>query len=323
MFHKRQSVNRRDFIKTATGTGAALSVACGGSESESASETPTEPASSMYASMNGALFNWKLGWPEFAHLAAKVGYPGTDVSLGSAMKEGLDATKALLTELNLKPAVVGLPMNATRDEKSYKEGLKGLDEAAQFAAAIGCPRMSVVMMPGGMAPKEETWKMMRDRFTAISEILARSNVRLGFEFLGPLQLRKMMPHPFIYRMDEMLEFAKECGPNMGLLLDSWHWYHAEATVDDIIAAGKSRIVSVHVSDCAEMPPEEVKDGERLMPGEGVIDFVSFFQALRKIGYEDGISPEVNGRIPADMPQEEAARLGLETTFSVLRKAGVA
>ena len=72
-----------------------------------------------------------------------------------------------------------------------------------------------------------------------------------------------------------------------------------------------------------MPPEEVRDNQRLLPGEGVIDLVGFFQALQKIGYEDGVSPEALGRIPKDMPIEEGARLGLETTLSVMRKAGVA
>ncbi len=98
-------------------------------------------------------------------------------------------------------------------------------------------------------------------------------------------------------MDEMLEFAKECGPNIGLLLDSWHWHHAGATVADILAAGKSRVVTVHVSDAAKAPPEEVRDNQRLMPGEGVIDLVGFFRALQKIGYEDGVSPEASGPRP--------------------------
>ena len=123
-------------------------------------------------------------------------------------------------------------------------------------------------------------------------------------------------------MNEMLQFAKECGPNVGLLLDAWHWYHAGATVADIIAAGKSRIVTIHVSDCPKMAPEDVRDNQRLMPGEGVIDLVGFFRALKQIGYEDGVSPEPIGRVPADMSAEDGAKLGLQTTLAVMRKAGV-
>jgi sugar phosphate isomerase/epimerase len=285
----------------------------------------TGAAARMYVSLNSALLTGgRVGWPEFARLAAKIGYGGADLNLAAAMKEGLEPTRALLAELKIKPAVCGLPVAATRgDDAAFQESMKSLDEAAKFAAAVGCPRMTLVVSPGSQIPKEEQRKMLRGRLTQVSEVLAKSNVRLGLEFLGPMALRAKAANVFIYRMDEMLEFAKECGPNIGLLLDSWHWHHAGATVADILAAGKSRIVTVHVSDAAKMPPEQVQDSQRLMPGEGSIDLVGFFQALQKIGYEDGVSPEVLGRVPKDMPVDEGARLGLETTLSVMRKAGVA
>ncbi len=180
-----------------------------------------------------------------------------------------------------------------------------------------------VLPPASATPKPEFRKLLKDRLSAISEVLLRHKVRLGLEFLGPLQFRTRQPHEFIWRMDEALAFAKECGPNIGLQLDCWHWHHAGATVADILAAGKSRIVSVHVSDAKKQPPEEVRDNQRLLPGEGVIDLMGFFHALKKIGYVDAVSPEPIGRIPADMSAEEGARLGLESTLAVMRKAGVA
>jgi sugar phosphate isomerase/epimerase len=69
-------------------------------------------------------------------------------------------------------------------------------------------------------------------------------------------------------------------------------------------------------------PEQVRDNQRVMPGEGVIDLVGFFKALKKTGYQDGVSPEVLGRIPKDMPPEDGAKLGLSTTLAVMRKAKV-
>jgi len=107
------------------------------------------------------------------------------------------------------------------------------------------------------------------------------------------------------------------------VLDSWHWHHSGATTNDIVQAGKSRIVTIHLSDAAKMPPADVKDNQRLLPGEGVIDLVGFFRALKQIGYEDGISPEVLGRIPATMSAEEGAKLGLDASLAVMRKAGIA
>ena len=277
----------------------------------------------MYLALNGTLVAGRVAWPDFARLAARLGYPGTDVSLGPAMTQGVAATKALLEHLRLKPAVVGLPVEFRKDEATFRQGLDKLEEAARFSAAIGCPRMTTYLLPSSDTPKAELRRLLKTRFQAVAGVLQRSQVRLGLEFIGPVHLRKRWPHEFIWRMDEMCEFAKECGPNVGVLLDSWHWYHAGGTVADILAAGKQAIVHVQVADSPKAPPEKIVDSERLMPGEGVIDWGAFFGSLKRIGYEDGVSPEIFGRGLKDMPPEQGATLGRDTTLAVMRKAGVA
>ncbi len=239
------------------------------------------------------------------------------------MKEGVEATRAMLRELKLRPACCGCPVNAGRDEAAYKAGMEGLEEAARFAAAVGCNRMTAILPAASRTPKDELLKTYKERYTAVAAVLAKHKVRLGFEFLGPLQFRTRSPYEFLWRMNDVVDFCKECGPNTGLLLDAWHWHHAGATVQDILNAGKSRIVTVHVSDCAKMAPEDVKDNQRLLAGEGVIDLMGFFKALKKVGYVDGVSPEPLGRIPAGTSPEEGARMGLESTLGAMKKAGVA
>jgi sugar phosphate isomerase/epimerase len=306
-------MTRRDFVNLAACAGASLGI-----------PEPAPAASRrMYVSLNGSLTGNKVPWPEFARIAAKAGYGGVDLNLGAAMKEGVEATRSLLRELKLQPACCGCPVNAGRDEAAFKAGMEGLDEAARFAAAVGCNRMTAILPAASRTPKDELLKMYKERYTAVGEVLAKHKVRLGFEFLGPLQFRTRQPYEFLWNMNDVVAFCKECGPNMGLLLDAWHWHHAGNTVGDILKAGKSRVVTVHVSDCAKMAPEDVRDNQRLLAGEGAIDLVGFFKALKKIGYTDGVSPEPLGRIPAGTPPEEGARMGLESTLGVMKRAGVA
>lgn len=182
--------------------------------------------------------------------------------------------------------------------------------------------MGTWIMSSSPTPKAELRKIYLDRLKTICEGLAKHRVQLAIEFLGPLHLRKLHPHEFIYRMDEMLQFAHDIGPNAGLMLDSWHWHHAGGTIENILTAGKQRIVHVQAADAPALPPERIQDSERLMPGEGIIDFVAFFGALKKIGYEGGVSPEIFGRGLKNMLPEEGAKLGLETTTAVMRKARV-
>ena len=276
----------------------------------------------MYPALNGTLVTGRVSWPDFARLAARIGYPGVDVSLDAALKAGAAATRALLEELHIKPAVLGFPVNFRGDDAAFDSGLEKLAAAGKFAAEIGCPRMATSIGSSSQTPKAELRALYKKRFTTAAEILARSKVRLGLEFLGPLHFRTRFPHEFIWRMDEMLQFARECGPNVGLLLDTWHWHHAGATTADILRAGRDGIVHVHFNDAAMQPPEKVVDSERLMPGEGVINLVGCLQALKKIGYADALSVEVFGRGLKFMPPEEGARLGLESARRVMEKAGV-
>jgi sugar phosphate isomerase/epimerase len=276
----------------------------------------------MYLSLNAVPIGGQLAWPDFARLASNTGFIGVDLMLDSAMKEGIERTQGLLQQLQLRPAYVGLPVEFRKDESTFTTGLAKLEEAAPFAAAIGCPRMMTHLMSSSDTPKDELRRTYKKRFMLCADILARSHCRLGLEFLGALHLRKQFPHEFIWKMPEMLQFAKECGPNVGLTLDAWHWHHSGGTTQDILAAGHDRIVVVHFDDAAKIAPEEVRDNQRVLPGEGIIDLTGFLQALQKIGYQDSLSVEVFGRGLKDMPPEQSAQLCHEYGLRALNKAGI-
>jgi sugar phosphate isomerase/epimerase len=275
----------------------------------------------MFLALNSVLLGGRVGWPEFAHVAARAGYPGVDI-MGAAIPSSAAAIIALLKELNLRPAVLDFPVDFRKDDATFEASLTKLEPVAKFAADIGCPRMFTYIMSSSDTPKDELRAIYKKRFTKSARILEQYNVRLGLEFLGPLAIRKAFKYEFIWRMNDMLAFAEECGPNVGLQLDSWHWHHAGATTQDIIIAGRDRIVHVHFNDSAKLPPEQVKDDERLLPGEGVIDLVGFLRALQQIGYTDALSVEVFGRLK-NVPVEQAAKMGLDASLKVFAKAGVA
>lgn len=288
-----------------------------------------------------------VGWPEQARLAAKVGYRGIDWAFGPARAAGVEATRALLSELDIRPTIVNLPMQAPldADQGAFTAQLPRLAEDAAFCAAIGCRNFQLVLRPTtGGATKDERWKSVQDRLGRISEVVAKHDVRVGLEFLGPLVFRTRPagggggrrgeptapsapppppPVPFVWTLPETLKLCTESGPNIGVTLDAWHWFHSGGTVADILATPAARIVHVHVSDAKPMPPDEVRDNMRLLPGEGIIDLMGFFKALAQVGYQGGVAPETIGpRIPDDMPPEESARLALEMTTGVMKKAGV-
>jgi sugar phosphate isomerase/epimerase len=272
--------------------------------------------------MNSVPIGGKLSWRQFAELASTTGFKGVDVMLDAALSDGVKRTQRLLDDLHLRPAFVSLPVEFRKDDAAFRSSMPRLEDAAPFSSAIGCPRMMTYIGSSSDTPKDELRRTYKARFTQIADVLARSHCRLGLEFLGPLPLRQRGRYEFIWKMNEMLEFAKECGSNVGLTLDAWHWHHAGATPEDIVAAGKERIVVVHFDDSARLPPEQVRDNERLLPGEGVINLTGFLSALRQIRYEDGLSIEVFGRGLKQMPPEQSAKMCLEAGQKTLQAAGI-
>nr|WP_242066970.1 TIM barrel protein [Paenibacillus larvae] len=69
--------------------------------------------------------------------------------------------------------------------------------------------------------------------------------------------------------------------NVGLLLDTFHWYTNKETEEDLLKLRPDLIVHVHLNDVPDVPVEEVKDNERLYPGEGVIPLSLFLAAFRR------------------------------------------
>ena len=313
-------LTRRAFLERAACTGALLAVA-----------RPAAAADGWFVSLNGSLTRGVSGADKI-RLAAATGYGGVDWDLGPGedRRTRRDAGVARGAEDQAdhrEPADGAALSRSPAKQAAFKEALTPLADDAAFTAGIGCHKMMVVLPASTTLDRQEQRAIAKDRLAAVAEVLQKSQIRLGLEFLGPLYFRQGRAGgppatPFIWNLPDALALAKDCGPNVGVILDAWHWHHSGSTTADILAADKSRIVHVHVSDAKQTPPADVRDNQRLMPGEGIIDLMGFFEALKKIGYADGVSPEPLGRVPAEMSPEEAARLALQTTIAVMKKAGV-
>ena len=247
---------------------------------------PAAAADGWFVSLNGALTRGVSGADKI-RLAAATGYGGVDWDLGPAKTAGRDATRTLLAELKIKPTITNLPMARpfpfAGEEAAFKDALAPLADDAAFTAGIGCDKMMVVLPASTTEVRQEQLKRVRDRLAAVADVLQRSRIRLGLEFLGPLYFRQGRAGgppatPFIWNMPDALALAKDCGPNVGVILDAWHWHHSGSTTADILAADKSRIVHVHVSDAkadaagrrARQPAADARRRDhrsrRLLPG---------------------------------------------------------
>jgi sugar phosphate isomerase/epimerase len=120
-------------------------------------------------------------------------------------------------------------------------------------------------------------------------------------------------------MAEMKELIAEVGkPNLGFLLDSWHWYNAGDTAADVLTLKNEDIVAVHLNDApAGVPVDQQVDSRRELPmATGVIDAGAFLNALNQVGYDGPVAAEPMSAALRVMPAEEA----LAKTAEAMRKA---
>ena len=92
-------------------------------------------------------------------------------------------------------------------------------------------------------------------------------MRFGLEYVGPKTAWSAARHPFIHTLAETRELIAEIGrDDVGLVLDSWHWYTAGETAEDLRGLADRDVVACDVNDAPRsVPVDQQRDGVRELP----------------------------------------------------------
>lgn len=253
-------------------------------------------------------------------LAAAHGFQAVDLDAAALVeRHGVEKARELLAGSGVVIGSIGLPVEWRTTEEAFLEGLKKLASSAAAAAALGCKSCCTYILPSTDLKAAHFMALATRRLRTCAQILGAYGIRLGLEFVGPHHLRTRWANPFIWTLEETLDWIEAIGEsNVGLLFDSYHWYTNGLTVADIEALRADQIVHVHINDASNVPVSEALDNGRIYPGEGVIDLVGFLQALQKIGYKGAVSQEIlTAEAPNQSPEELILRskAGFDKVFN--------
>jgi sugar phosphate isomerase/epimerase len=109
-------------------------------------------------------------------------------------------------------------------------------------------------------------------------------------------------------MAETKDLIAEIGAdNVGFILDSWHWYTANETVDDLLTLTNTDIVACDLNDAPSgRHVDEQIDNQRELPtATGVIDVKAFLDALISLEYDGPIRAEPFNADLNQMDNDEA------------------
>jgi sugar phosphate isomerase/epimerase len=266
----------------------------------------------MYSALSPGAIGVTAPDLETAIAAAKVGgFQGVEFSgreiADRIKKDGIASLRALFHDSGIRPAGWGLPVDWRGDQEKFQTDLALLPEIADAAASIGCTRTCTWILPmSDDRPYDENRQFHLDRLGQVAQVLNRHECRFGLEFIGPKTMRDQGRHPFIYKMSDMLQLASEMGPNVGLLLDSWHCFTSHGTLDDLRALTNDQIVYVHLNDAPKgIEIDDQIDSVRCLPGEtGVIPLRYFLSALDRLGYDGPVVPEPFKASLNDLPSDK-------------------
>jgi sugar phosphate isomerase/epimerase len=213
---------------------------------------------------------------------------------------------------NMVWGTAGLSVDFRGTQASFQNGLTNLAPEAEALRRAGASRIGTWISPSHKSLTNlANIKQHAARLRAVGKVLGDHGVRLGLEYVGPKTSWTAMRYPFIHTKAEMRELiAASNQPNIGLVLDSWHWYTTHETEADVLALKGSDVICCDLNDApAGILNDEQKDLVRDLPcATGVIDLKTFLNALVKIGYDGPIRAEPFKAELCRMPAEEAVGL---------------
>jgi len=266
----------------------------------------------MYISLSPGLIGVSGGWPQAIELAARHGFAGIDS--GAAQLAGLsdlqlENARATMTSLGVRPGYFGMEGPVSAPDDVWIAGVEKLRAAAPKARQLGYTRAVGVVLPFSETRLyAENLQFHVERLRFITGILGEQGIRLGLEYVSPLSRRAPYPHHFVRNLEGTLELIAAVGvPNLGLLLDTFHWHCAEENALEIAALTNAQIVAVHLSDVlANRPLEEQVVFERELPGAtGVVDLKGFVAALRSTGFDGPVTCEPMNKALNNLDDETA------------------
>lgn len=236
---------------------------------------------------------------------------------------GIAGVQAFLKEHDVRIGTIGLSVQWRTTEEEFRAGLKRLAHDAEAAASLGCTACCTYVLPSTDYEAAPFMALATRRLRTCAQMLAPYGIRLGLEFVGPHHLRTRWKNPFIWGLRETLDWIDAIGePNVGLLLDSYHWYTNELDAEAILQLDASQIVLVHINDAPAVPIAEVLDNDRLFPGDGVIPLSEFLRALHQIGYRGVVAQEILTPQPPGEPSDVLLKRSQEAFRRVYAAAGL-
>lgn len=238
--------------------------------------------------------------------------------MGYLERGGLPALRRDLKRAGVRAATLNSVEHVTfNDPSGHVRMLEDFQRFCRVAEAINAETVIVVPSPRPKgvslaAIERESIRVLRE----LSAIARPYGVRLAYEFLGFADCTVNS----LAQCASIVE--KVARPNVGLVLDTFHFFAGGSSVASIREVNPEKIFIVHINDVERAPRRKMHDALRLYPGKGILPLERILRALKAIGYAGGFSVEIFRPQYWNRPPLQVAREARKSALAALRQAGL-
>lgn len=253
----------------------------------------------MFSLLSPGALGLSLDHPAAIDAAARHGFGGVDPD--PAYLRGLGSAAAAaehgqaVAARGLQWGIAGLPVTLDAPAEEFRRALVDLPGELELLRTAGVRSVGTWLRPmHDELTHRENWRLHVGRIALVAQLLADADLRLGLEYIGPKTFWATERFPFVHSLREARELIADTDAgNVGLILDSYHWYTAREDAGDLAGLTDADLVSVDINDApADRARDEQQDLDRRLPYDtGVIDLDGFSAALHAAGYTGPVKVE--------------------------------
>jgi sugar phosphate isomerase/epimerase len=184
--------------------------------------------------------------------------------------------KQKLDEAGLRCTGMYPPGFGGKNDADIEERAAAVAKACEYAKYLGCGFLDAtgaeLRGPDNSAVLDRVVKMLE----RVLELTPDSKVLIGLENHYKNAFEQISDYDYV------LDRIKN--PRIGINVDTGHFHSAGVDAADLIHKYKDRIYGVHIKDHIGLQSVGI--------GRGEVDFVSVIKALKEIGYERGLTVEL-------------------------------
>ncbi|HPD14517.1 MAG TPA: sugar phosphate isomerase/epimerase [Planctomycetota bacterium] len=250
---------------------------------------------------------------------AKAGFDSIELWSGDLSrheKDGrpLEDLRKLLADLGLEvPNVIGIWNSMPVDEEEKTKRYEQLKPQLAQAAKVGAKHIAAV--PGPDRPDLDVrWAAKRYR-----ELLALGKefgITVAIEFLGPIK--------GVHTLGQAAAIAIEAdSPDARIVPDSFHLYRGGSSFAGVRYLAGAIYAVWHINDVPKEPEQfQLRDGDRILPGDGILPLPQLLRDLWASGFRGPLSVELFNQELWKKDPFEVARLCMEKMKALIAKSGV-